>query len=153
MLVDHSDSLLVRRMREAGVRLTPQRLAIYGALAGTDAHPTAKSIYEELSPYLPSLSLATVYNTLRTLVVHGLVHDLGDAGDGRSHYDADLNPHVNLMCTCCHQVRDFTGDSIGVVADAVSEESGYRLQGARLAYIGICPQCSEETEWGGRGRT
>ena len=146
MLVSNGpDSVLVRRMRDAGIRVTPQRIAIYSALIGTDAHPTAKSLYEHLSPGVPSLSLATVYNTLRTLVVHGLVHELGDAGDGCAHYDADLTPHVHLICTCCHQVRDFFGVSIGGVAAAVAEGSGYRLQGARLAYIGICPQCSEPT--------
>jgi Fur family peroxide stress response transcriptional regulator len=146
MLVsDRPQSVLVRRMREAGVRVTPQRLAIYSALISTDTHPTAKSLYEHLSPGLPSLSLATVYNTLRTLVVHGLVHELGDAGDGCAHYDGDLTPHIHLICTCCHQVRDFFGPSISAVAAAVAEESGYRLQGARLAYIGICPKCSEPT--------
>ena len=149
LISNHPDSVLVRRMREAGVRVTPQRLAIYSALTGTDAHPTAKLLYEHLSPDLPSLSLATVYNTLHKLVVHGLVHELGDAGDGCAHYDADLTPHVHLMCTCCHQVRDFFGASIGMVTDAVAEESGYRLQGARLAYIGICPRCSDgPARWG-----
>jgi Fur family peroxide stress response transcriptional regulator len=143
LVATRPNSVLVRRLREAGVRVTPQRLAIYGALAGTDTHPTAKALYEQLSSDLPSLSRATVYNTLRVLVAHGLAHELGEAGDGCAHYDADLTPHINLMCTCCHQVRDFFGAPIGAVAAAVAEESGYRLQGARLAYIGTCPQCSE----------
>ncbi len=93
------DYVLVRCLRESGVRVTPWRLAIYGALTGTDAHPTAKALYEQLSPEFPSLIQATVYNTLRVLVAHGLAHELGDAGDGCAHYDADLTPHINLICT------------------------------------------------------
>lgn len=135
---------IAERLKEAGLRLTPQRLAIYGALVETDSHPTALHLYEQLRPELPSLSQATVYNTLQALVEQGLVHEIGDAGDGAVHYDADLTPHVNLVCTRCQRIDDFHADILTWADDLVAAESGYQLKGARLVYYGLCPVCQDE---------
>lgn len=135
---------IAERLRAAGLRLTPQRVAIYRALVQTDSHPTAQQLYDQLQPNLPSLSQATVYNTLQALVEQGLVHEIGDAGDGAVHYDADLAPHVNLVCTRCHRIDDFHADLLAEADDLVAAESGYQLQGARLVYYGLCPACQAE---------
>jgi Fur family peroxide stress response transcriptional regulator len=134
---------LVKRLRDAGLRVTPQRVAIYRVLVATDAHPTAQSLFDRLQPMMPSLSQATVYNTLQTLVTHGLIQEIGEAGDGAMHYDADPTPHVNLICTCCHQVEDFFDVALSGVAEQVVARSGYRVQGMRIVYYGLCPRCQE----------
>ncbi|MGH2536857.1 MAG: Fur family transcriptional regulator [Candidatus Promineifilaceae bacterium] len=132
------------RLRAAGLRLTPQRLAIYSALVATQAHPTAQELHEQVSGRLPSLSQATVYNTLQTLVERGLVQELGDAGDGAVHYDADLSAHINLICTRCHRIQDFTEVHLPEMIDHVAECSGFHIQGARMAYYGLCPRCQAQ---------
>ena len=136
-----SVEILVERLKEVGLRVTPQRLAIYGALVRSDAHPTAQALFEQLQPTLPSLSQATVYNTLQALVKHGLVQEIGEAGDGAAHYDANPEPHVNLICTRCHRVDDFFDVPLDGVVERVVAGSGYRLQGMRIAYYGLCPSC------------
>jgi Fur family peroxide stress response transcriptional regulator len=135
---------LIERLRTAGLRLTPQRLAIYRALVDTREHPSAQALHEQLQDQLPSLSPATVYNTLEVLVEHGLVHELGEAGDGVVHYDADLEPHLNLICVRCHRIEDLHLDSLAAVDEVVTAESGYQVQGARLVYYGLCPDCQAE---------
>lgn len=135
---------IAEQLKMAGLRLTPQRVAIYRALVRTDSHPTAQQLYEQLQPELPSLSQATVYNTLQALVERELVHEIGDAGDGAVHYDADLAPHVNLVCTRCHRIDDFHADLLTEVDGLVAAESGYQLKGARLVYYGLCPVCRAE---------
>ena len=135
---------IAERLKTAGLRLTPQRVAIYRALVQTDSHPSAQQLYEQLHPELPSLSQATVYNTLQALVEQGLVHEIGDAGDGAVHYDADLAPHVNLVCTRCHRIDDFQTDLLAQTDKLVADESGYQLRGARLVYYGLCPACQVE---------
>lgn len=137
---------LAQRLRATGVRLTPQRLAIYRALVERDDHPTAQQLHAALGGSLPSLSPATVYNTLQLLLDHGLIHELGDAGDGAIHYDAQLEPHFNLVCTRCHRIEDFHSDALGAIDAGVATESGYRLHGARLVYYGLCPSCQAELE-------
>lgn len=135
---------LVVALKQAGLRLTPQRRAICRAVAERVDHPTAQAVYDQLLPEFPSLSRATVYNTLQVLVETGLVQELGTAGDGAIHYDADVAPHVNLICMRCHRVEDFDGVSMAAVARRVAEGSGYQLRGARVAYYGVCPRCQNE---------
>jgi Fur family peroxide stress response transcriptional regulator len=132
---------LAQSLRQAGLRLTPQRLAICRYLAATNAHPTAQLIYDQLRQEFPSLSLATVYNTLETLVELGAVNTLGSAGDGAEHYDADTSPHVNLACIACHRVIDLSSEHIHALDEEVAARSGYRLLGTRVLYYGLCPRC------------
>ncbi|MFN7016941.1 MAG: Fur family transcriptional regulator [Fimbriimonadales bacterium] len=132
---------LMAGLKQAGLRLTPQRVAICKVLAESKDHPTAMMIYHQLLPQFPTLSLATVYKTLNVLKSMGLVHTLGDAGDGAEHFDADLTPHINLVCTKCHRVVDFDERLIHTVQQAVAERSGYEIQGARIVYYGLCPAC------------
>lgn len=136
----HAD-VLVQTLLQAGLRITPQRMAICRLLAGTDRHPTARMIYDQLRQQFPGISLATVYNTLETLTRLGAVNALGNAGDGSVHYDADTSPHVNLACVLCHRVIDLPSEHIRSLDAEVAARSGYRLLGTRLLYYGTCPQC------------
>ncbi|MEN3002204.1 MAG: Fur family transcriptional regulator [Armatimonadota bacterium] len=132
---------LIEGLKRAGLRLTPQRVAICQLLAESKDHPTASMIYHALLPQFPTLSLATVYKTLDVLKRLGLIYALGDAGDGCEHYDADLNPHINLVCLRCHQVSDYEDEAIQQVEQRVAAQSGYEIQGARIVYYGLCPAC------------
>jgi Fur family peroxide stress response transcriptional regulator len=135
---------LVAALKQAGLRLTPQRRAICRALVEREDHPTAQAMYDQLLPEFPSLSRATVYNTLQVLVETGFVQELGTAGDGAIHYDADVAPHVNLICMRCHRIEDFDDASMTAIARRVAEDSGYQLRGARVAYYGLCPRCQNK---------
>ena len=130
-------------LKEAGLRPTPQRLAICKYLAETREHPTARQIFEDLQDEMPSLSQATVYNTLEMLVEMGLVHDLGDAGDGTTHYDCDLTPHINLICTRCQRIEDLYDETLDEVGRNIEARTGYHVLGARLAYYGLCRECRQ----------
>jgi Fur family peroxide stress response transcriptional regulator len=134
----------VQTLQKAGLRITPQRLAVYRLLAGTDRHPTAQMIYEALREEYPSLSLATVYNTLDALVEAGVINALGAAGDGSIHYDADTSPHVNLACISCHRVIDLPSAHVSSLEEEVAAESGYLLLGARVMYYGLCLECQKK---------
>ncbi len=134
---------LIQALRRAGLRLTPQRLAICRLLASTDQHPSAQMIYEQLRPEFPSLSLATVYNTLDTLVRLGVVNALGSVGDDTVRYDADTSPHVNLACIVCHRVTDLPSRYVEALEREVAVTSGYHLMGARVVYYGLCPECQQ----------
>lgn len=136
---------LTHALQTAGLRLTPQRLAICRLLAASADHPTAQAIYNDLRPEFPSLSLATVYNTLETLLKLGAINSLGTAGDDAVHFDADTQPHVNLACTVCHRVIDLPNDHVADIEQEVAATSGYQIFGARVLYYGVCPDCQAET--------
>ncbi len=138
------EARLLDALRQAGLRLTVQRRAICRYLAETDEHPTAQDIFRALKPQYPSLSLATVYNTVDLLVRLGAIHALGTAGDEAVHYDADVSPHVNLACIRCHRVVDLPSTQVQFLEEEVRRRSGYRVLGARVLYYGLCPQCQAQ---------
>jgi Fur family peroxide stress response transcriptional regulator len=140
----NQENTLIQSLQGAGMRLTPQRMAICRLLAGTDDHPTAQMIYESLQPQFPTMSLATVYNTLEALVDLGMVNALGAAGDDTIHYDADTSPHVNLACISCHRVIDLPSKHVAALESEVAGNSGYKLLGARVLYYGLCPDCQNK---------
>lgn len=144
-MVDRN-TLFIDTLSKAGLRLTPQRLAICKYLAESDEHPTAQMIFEALQPNFPSLSLSTVYNTLETLVKLGSVNVLGSAGDGVEHYDGDIHPHVNLACLQCSRVIDLHTQYVDALEQEVIAASGYKIKGARVMYYGYCPQCQSSSE-------
>lgn len=148
--MDMKTERLTLALKEAGLRLTPQRVAVCHLLAHSEEHPTAQEIYETIKPDFPSLSLATVYNTLEELVKTGAINSLGKAGDDAVHYDANTTPHVNLACIRCNRVIDFSSEHIQHVDDEVQASSGYQVIGARVLYYGLCPQCRQKRKRKGR---
>jgi Fur family transcriptional regulator, peroxide stress response regulator len=135
--------VFTQTLRQAGLRLTPQRLAICRLLATTDRHPTAQMIFDDLRVEYPSMSLATVYNTLDVLVQLNMIHSLGSAGDDAEHYDGNTDPHINLACISCHRVIDLESPQVQTLEREVAENSGYHLLGARFMYYGLCPECQQ----------
>jgi Fur family peroxide stress response transcriptional regulator len=135
---------LTTTLQQAGLRLTPQRMAICQLLTENDAHPTATMLYAALKPQFHSLSLATVYNTLEVLVDLGVVNALGHAGDDNVHYDAETAPHVNLACIACHKIVNFPSEHVTHMDSEISAASGYQLLGARVLYYGLCPDCQTQ---------
>ena len=88
----------------------------------------------------PSLSLATVYNTLDVLAKAGELRELRIMPDKRN-FDPDPEPHNHFMCRVCSSVCDF---DTGLSKEPVPQEvNGYLLEEYTLNYYGICPECQE----------
>src|SRR5262245_65501364 len=96
---------MLARVRGSGLKLTPQRIAIVRELAADPAHPTAQELFERLRPALPTMSFATVYNTLDALAAAGLCAALS-LSPGPSRFDPNMKPHYHAVCDRCGLVRD-----------------------------------------------
>ena len=81
--------------RSKGLPLTPQKKAIFEAVASTASHPAAQQVYASLKRRWPSLSFATVYKNLNQFRDLGLVRELR-TGSGTSRFDADTGPHAHV---------------------------------------------------------
>lgn len=137
-----------RSLQKFGYRLTPQRIAIYNYLVDSRAHPTANQVYDELKKEFPSLSLATVYNTLEMFTKIGFVNELGSIGDGKIHYDANSEPHVNIACVSCHQILDIPSEHVAQLMSEITQAKGYNILGSRIMVYGICSVCQENQKPG-----
>lgn len=131
---------LVEALHKAGYRLTPQRLAICRYLATEREHPTPAAVYARVREQVPTISLATVYNTLALLRRLGLITEMGaDAGGVR--YETDTHPHANLICLECGRVVDAPLPALTDVQAALADQSAFELRSLRLDAYGLCPDC------------
>ena len=127
-------------LRENGLKVTPQRMAIYTMLNNTNSHPSAEEIYKTLLPENPTISLATVYKTLDCFKNSGLIQELS-VGNGRSNYDADISPHQHIVCKKCNRIYDFQLDGLNSLRADAEEKTGFSVENEQITFYGICPSC------------
>ncbi|HUJ76881.1 MAG TPA: transcriptional repressor, partial [bacterium] len=116
--------------RRAGLKVTQQRLAVYGMLVSTDCHPTPEDVYSALRAKLPSLSLGTVYKTLDQFQRHGFLRKVSTEGQA-ARYDANVGPHHHLVCSGCGTIQDVQvqEDAMGQPGEALGagQSGGFRI--------------------------
>ena len=130
---------LVRKFRDHGYKMTPQRRAILEAISAAPSHPTAEQIYETVRERMPYTSLATVYNTLRELVT---IHELQelDLGSGVRRYELAEQEHAHMVCLCCGQIQDLSGD-FDELKSLFRQQDGFEPLHYALTVYGYCADC------------
>jgi Fur family peroxide stress response transcriptional regulator len=130
------------KYRNLGIKLTPQRIAILDYLEGNLSHPSAEDVYKAVLRKYPTMSFATVYNTLETLKRSGMVAELtGDPGKKR--FDPNPRPHHHLICTRCRRIVDVQVEFRLPVADR--DRAGFEITGNHIEFFGTCPACKKRT--------
>jgi Fur family peroxide stress response transcriptional regulator len=130
----------ITKLKEAGIRVTPQRIAIIQYLIASTAHPTAEQIHDDLAANFPHMSVATVYNNLGLLTDLGLVEEMNVA-DTAVHFDFPLQPHYHAVCTNCGKIVDFSDPQLSEVQAHAAKETGFKVTAHHLEVYGLCPEC------------
>jgi Fur family peroxide stress response transcriptional regulator len=131
----------MQKYRDAGLKLTPQRLAILKYLDGNKAHPSAEDVYKAVSRKFPTMSLATVYNTLMTLKQRGLVREL-TMDPVKMRFDPQPTPHHHLICMDCRKIIDIhTKFKINLPQ---VESEGFEIVGNHIEFYGRCSKCKNK---------
>ena len=125
---------------EAKPKLTPQRQAVFQVIQESDDHPTASDIFEAARRRLPSISYATVYNSLRYLKEAGLVLEIS-FGDSASRYDRETHRHDHAICNDCGKLVDFDLPEAAKLMQAAARKSHFKPQSVHLTLRGRCPDC------------
>lgn len=128
-----------QRLRDAGLRLTPQRRAVIDVLAGDTSHPLAEDVARRVTERMPGVSLSTVYKTLHEFASIGLVRELGMPGAMR--FDADPSAHAHLVCDDCGTVVDVPLSQETRIA-LLDAASGARLDSVEITLRGACRSCN-----------
>ncbi|WP_010277358.1 Fur family transcriptional regulator [Paenibacillus senegalensis] len=132
------------KLKNSGIRMTPQRYAILSFLLDSKEHPTADDIYKALEDRFPSMSVATVYNNLKVFIESGLVREL-TFGDNSSRFDADMSNHYHAQCEKCGVIVDFHYPTLTAIEQTAAEETGFVVKGHRVEVFGICRSCLNVT--------
>lgn len=131
------------RCVQAGLKITPQRLAVYKALLETTKHPSAEAVHAALRKTFPSISLDTVNRTLLTLNQIGAAFIVEGSGEPKR-FDANLQAHQHFKCVKCKRIIDFHHepfDNIVILADIAEKFTVLR----RTVYLeGFCDLCGKK---------
>jgi Fur family peroxide stress response transcriptional regulator len=141
---------MIETLRARGLRITAQRIALVEAFAGDASHPTAQALFERLRSAFPSMSFATVYNTLDALAEAGLsstlthVRGLGSA----ARFDPNTNAHHHAVCDVCGAISDIPARTLAPEASAEARIAdaapGFVVTHVERTYRGTCAACSKK---------
>jgi len=126
--------------RQAGLKMTHQRLEIFRELLLAHNHPTAESLHRRLRNRLPTISLDTVYRTLSTLAVYGLVNRVGTP-ESLARFEAAQTRHHHLICRRCGQIVDFQWPLIDDLALPNEIKSWGQIERKNVIVSGLCQNC------------
>ncbi|XHC00053.1 Fur family transcriptional regulator [Nitratireductor sp. ac15] len=125
-----------KELRRAGVRITRPRRVILGILTETDDHPDAMEIFQRASAVDSSISLSTVYRTMKLLEEMGAIHRHAFEG-GRARFEqADGDHHDHLIDIDTGDVIEFHSDRIEALQEEIARALGYDIVHHRLELYG-----------------
>ncbi|MGH9942735.1 MAG: Fur family transcriptional regulator [Pyrinomonadaceae bacterium] len=120
--------------------LTRQRGVVLQVVRESDGHLTANEIYAAARAALPSISFATVYNSLRYLRDAGLVREI-TFGNGASRYDRETARHDHAVCTRCGKLLDFDLAEAAELMRLAARRTRFKPESVHLTLVGVCPEC------------
>ncbi|PID72100.1 MAG: transcriptional repressor [Desulfobulbus propionicus] len=132
---------MLNKLKQGGLRITPQRYAVLKVLASSTDHPSAESIYAELIDTYPTMSLATVYKTINLLKHGGEVLELGFSDLGNRYDGCKPYPHPHVICTSCGKIIDPSHLNLDEITGKMMKETGFKIMTHRLDFYGLCPNC------------
>lgn len=133
-------SQIVKRLKEKGLKVTPQRFAIYANLVARADHPTADQLLTDLNRDFPVSSQATVYSSLQLLQQVGLVREVL-LEEGVARYDGNVKPHHHFQCRQCKGITDIAWEKFSTL-DLSQLRSGLVAETYEVTVHGLCQNCS-----------
>ena len=131
---------LMTAMRERGLRVTPQRMAIVAQLAGNTEHPTVETLFDAARVDMPAISLKTVYQTVHDLEALGEVRLL-DVGTGQVRVDPNVEHlHHHVVCNSCGRVRDVPVEFPGITLPR-RLRADFTVDAVDVIFRGSCRGC------------
>jgi Fur family transcriptional regulator, peroxide stress response regulator len=132
-----SIEILKTRLLEKGIRPSLQRIKVLEYLYQVMAHPSADEIFANVSPQIPSLSKATVYNTLRSFAQAGLIRVISVDGL-ENRFDLTTSNHGHFKCDRCGTIFNF---GIDIDSFPVDDLARFKINEKNVYFNGLCPNC------------
>ena len=134
-------------MKNANVKieelgLTKQREVVLQVIRDEDEHLTANEVFDKAKRLLPTISFATVYNSLRYLKETSLIGEIS-FGNGASRFDSLTSRHDHAICTNCGKLVDMEIELPAEIVKLATKFSKFKLESIELTLRGLCPECSK----------
>lgn len=139
--LDRKTSWFTDLCKKKGLKITPQRIAIYRELVKTDEHPSAEMLHAKVKRIYPNISLDTVNRTLLTLSKIGAAFIVEGSGDAKR-FDGDLEKHQHFKCVKCKRVVDFHHEPFDNIVLPAEIEGRFTVLYKNVYLEGICDLCN-----------
>ena len=130
----------VDQLRENGIQVTAQRLAVLRAISSRP-HVTADEIVDIAHADIGRISRQAVYDALAVLMDKGLLRRIKPVGSAARYEDRVNDNHHHLICRQCARVVDVDCAVGSAPCLTASDDHGYNIDEADVAYWGVCPEC------------
>ena len=120
--------------------LTKQRQAVLQVIRESEHHLTANEVFEDARRILPSISFATVYNSLHYLKNESLIGEV-TFGNDASRYDRNLMRHDHAMCNKCGKLVDLELQIPEGMLKEAAKRSRFKPESIEFTLRGLCPAC------------
>ena len=125
--------------------LTKQREVVLQVIRDSENHLTANEVFDEAKSLLPTISFATVYNSLRYLKEAGHIVEI-QFGNGASRFDKMTSRHDHAICMKCSKLVDMELEIPAELVEIAEKFSKFKLESIELTLRGLCPECSQNNK-------
>lgn len=125
-----------------GLKITPQRVAVYKTLISMDSHPTSEEVYNKVRHEISNISLDTVNRTLHTLSEIGVAFIVEGTGQPRR-FDGGLEDHQHFLCIKCGKVIDFHHEPFDNITVPAELKGQFKILRKTVYLEGLCGQCAQ----------
>ena len=137
---------LTQELRQAGLRLTPQRLMVMDVVFHHEGHITAEEIHARVQAQYPYVDLSTIYRTLQVLKEMGLVAELQTPA-GPTQYEALLSgSHHHAICCACGTMLELAPGILEPIREQLLAQYGFHAEFTHMAISGLCRTCAEKDQ-------
>lgn len=131
------------KCRRQGLRITPQRMAIYRTLLETDQHPSAEAVFRRVRRVFPNISFDTVNRTLLTLSDMDVAFVVEGSGDAKR-FDANTAHHQHFKCVECKRIIDFHHEPFDQIAVPENLKARFTVLRTTVYLEGVCDRCATD---------
>lgn len=132
---------LLEQLRQRGYRITPQREMVIQALAQVGDHATAEEIFAQVKDRSSAVNIATIYRTLDTLAVEGLVCRTNLWNGQAVYVTSQHGPHLHLVCRLCGGIHSVLPDLVQPLAEQLKTQYNFNAELQHLSILGLCAEC------------
>lgn len=126
------------KLQEKGLKVTPQRVAIYESVVTLNNHPTAENVIEYIKVNHPNISVGTVYKVLDSLVENQLLKKVKTEKD-IMRYDAVMTNHHHLYCAETDRIEDYEDEKLNQLISEYFKKNkirNFKIQDIKLQLTG-----------------
>ena len=133
----------IAKVKNSGLKLTPQRMMIFKMIAGSHDHPTAETLFRKVRKLHSTISMNTVYQTLDILKSLGLVYQI-DLDDKSARFEANTQPHHHIVCKSCGKIEDVYDERLTKLTAPERFRRNYKISNHSVIFYGICKSCQNK---------